>query len=108
MVIQPGGTSVGGTATSSSSSAIAIPPLSNGANPKWVYIVLVSETAGAVFIFGSSSVAAATVSNGIGIGSYHGDMIVNVAGNTHYKVIRAGDDDAVYTMTPLAGIVAGG
>ena len=109
MVIQPGGTSVGGTATSSSSSAIAIPPLSNGANPKWVHIALVSESAGAVFIFGpSSSVAAATVSNGIGIGSYHGDMIVNVAGNTHYKVIRATSGNAVYTMTPLAGIVAGG
>jgi len=107
MVIQPGGTSVGGTAGTSSSAAIAIPPLSNGANPKWVHIAIISQDNGAVFLFGQSGVDDATQTNGIGLHPYGVDAIVNVAGNTHYKSIAI-TASTKYTMTPLAGITAGG
>jgi hypothetical protein len=107
MVIQPGGASVGGAAGTSTSAAIAIPPLANGANPKWVYVCCVSTvTSGLVVLFGQSDVAAATLTNGIGFAFGNGAIAINVAGNTHYKIIAkvAGE----YTMTPLSGINPGG
>ncbi len=108
MVIQPGGTSVGGTAGTSSSAQIAIPPLSNGDNPKWVHIAIVADAVGAVFVFGQEdAVPTATMANGVGVPSYHCELVVNVAGNSHYKTIAI-SASTHYTMTPLAGIVAGG
>ena len=107
MVIQPGGTSVGGVAGTSTSAAIAIPPLANGANPKWVHMSGVSASTGFVVLFGQSDVGAATLTNGIGFTSYAQGIFVNVAGNTHYRIISdtASSD---YTMTPLSGINPGG
>ena len=105
-VIQPGGTSVGGTASSTSSTATAIPPLSNGDNPKWVYVC--THGAGALsVVFGGSTVSAATITNGVGIGAYSEGTIINVAGNSHYRII-ANVASQTYSMTPLAGISPGG
>ena len=104
MVIQPGGPSVGGAAADdASTAAIAIPPLSNGANPKWVHVSMIGNNGNAVFIFGQAAVAAATLTNGIGLHSNGPGSIVNVAGNTHYRVFGNGTA-AAYTMTPLAGV----
>jgi hypothetical protein len=108
MVIQPGGTSVGGTAGTSSSAAIAIPPLANGANPKWVYLASSSRLdTGYVVLFGQSDVAASTGMNGIGFTSAAQGIFINVAGNTHYRIIAA-IASSDYTMTPLSGINPGG
>ena len=108
MVIQPGGTSVGGTAGTSSSAQIAIPPLSNGDNPKWVHVALVyNDGYGAVIVLGQDGVGAATLTNGIGIGAMQASAVINVAGNAYYRIISTGAGTH-YTITPLAGIVAGG
>lgn len=104
MVIQPGGTSVGGTqSTQSSSTERPIPPLSNGANPKWVHISIITPGTTGVFRFGQTGLSLATALNGIGVVADATDVIINVAGNTHYRVF-AHDATVVYTMTPLAGV----
>ena len=104
MVIQPGGPSVGGDSGATSSAARAIPPLDSGDNPKWVHVSIVPQDKdGAAVLFGQSAVAAATLVNGIGVSSQGPGVIINVAGNTHYRII-SGDADTPYTMTPLAGV----
>jgi hypothetical protein len=110
MVIQTGGTSVGGQAGTSSTAEIAIPPLSNTNNPKWVYIAVIGNDgmgSGLSLLFGQTGMGAATMTNGIGVAGWGQGVIINVAGNTHYRVISEGST-IEYTMTPLAGIVPGG
>ncbi len=108
MIIQPGGTSVGGSVSAStSSSERPIPPLSNGANPKWVHICVLGSNLTAVFVFGQTGIAAANSTNGIGVVSNGTDVIINVAGNTHYRVFGH-TTSLSYSMTPLAGVFPGG
>ena len=111
MVIQPGGPSIGFVTTGTTSSAArSIPPLSNGANPKWVHVSVLTNQGsggGVGFIFGSSAVADATLINTISISGWAKGEIINVAGNTHYKCITP-NSGVSFTMTPLAGIVPGG
>tara|TARA_B110000211_G_scaffold224792_1_gene276221 strand:+ start:149 stop:475 length:327 start_codon:yes stop_codon:yes gene_type:complete len=108
MVIQPGGTPVGGSATGTSSAAIAIPPLSSGANPKWVHVATTGVASGGVVIhFGAAAIGAATLTNGISVQSGSQGLIVNVAGSAYYRV-RSGTGTVGYSIVPLAGIVPGG
>jgi len=111
MVIQPGGASVGAALGDALSTAeIAIPPLSNGSNPKWVHVSTpgpASAGGGVWIFFGITGMGAATKVNGIGVCSWGPGIIINVAGHTHYRIIAdAANTD--YSLTPLAGIVAGG
>ena len=110
MVIQPGGTSVGGStpASSVSSAEIAIPPLSNGANPKWILVVCIEPFKGMVISFGQTGMGVATVTNGIGIDYGSGGQVINVAGNSHYRIISEDAAANAYTITPLSGINPGG
>ena len=109
MVIQPGGPSVGIALTANTTSAsTAIPTLSNGNKPKWVYVAF-SDTSNAVTTggirFGVGTVTAATAINTMGM-SFHAPIIVNVAGNANYTAIA--DAACALSVTPLAGIVPGG
>ncbi len=107
MVIQPGGAPVGLVLVSDTSSAsTAIPTLSNGARPKWVYVGFSSGSLGSAGIrFGTGTVSAATTSNTIGVG-YQAPIVVNVAGNSAYTAISS--TASVITVVPLAGVVPGG
>ena len=104
MVIQPGGSTVGGSASGTSSAAIAIPPLSNTNNPQWVVLVNFG-TNSMSFLFGQSGVAAAEMTTGIGVPA-DSMVAVNVAGNTHFRVISNAGTPA-YQVIPLAGIPYG-
>lgn len=109
MVIQPGGASVGiALSANTTSSSTAIPTLANGDRPKWVYVAF-SDTSKAICTggirFGTGTVSAATAINTIGM-SFHAPIIVNVAGNSAYTAIA--DTASTISVTPLAGIVAGG
>ena len=108
MVIQQGGTPVGGSVTATSSAAIAIPPLSSGANPKWVHVSPTGVANGGVVIhFGAAAIGVATLTNGISVQSGSQGLIVNVAGSTDYRII-SGTGTVGYSIVPLAGIVPGG
>jgi len=109
MVIQPGGASVGiALSANTTSASTAIPPLSNGDNPKWVYVAF-SDTSNSITTggirFGVGTVAAATAANTMGL-SNDAPIIVNVAGNEEYTAIA--DAACSLSVTPLAGIVPGG
>jgi hypothetical protein len=109
-IIQPGGPSLGGVVGTSSTAEIAIPPLSNGDNPKWVYICIVVNGGGGQgisFLAGQTGMGVATLVNGIPCPGWSPGIIINVAGNTHYRVI-AGAASIRYGLTPLAGINPGG
>jgi hypothetical protein len=113
MIIQPGGPSLGfGTTVATVSPAREIPPLSDGSNPKFVYVCMLRNgnfAGGPVIglIFGLSAVEAPTLLNTVGIPSYSKGIIFNVAGKTHYRAITPAT--AVnFTMTPLAGIIPRG
>lgn len=109
MIVQPGGPSIGGTTpTGTSSAAIAIPPLSNGGNPKWVHVVCIQPFKAITVLFGQSGVSAATKTNGIGVDYGSGGIIINVAGNSHYRVIGVDATAIPFTVTPLGGIIPGG
>jgi hypothetical protein len=110
MVIQPGGPSIGTSSSGVGSGAVIIPPLSNGNNPKWIYVCIVTTNAdrnGISIKIGDSGVVTPTLTNGIGVSGMGGGVIINVAGYTHYRVISSGGTVS-FTMTPLAGIVPGG
>jgi hypothetical protein len=113
MIIQPGGPSLGfGTSMATVSPAREIPPLSDGSNPKFVYVCMLRNPSiggGPVvgLIFGTSAVAAPTLLNTVGIPSWSKGLIFNVAGKTHYRAITP--SSAVnFTMTPLSGIIPRG
>jgi len=108
MIIQPGGTPVGGVTGLGSSAAIAIPPLSSGANPKWIHVSCIEPFKSVVISFGQSAMGVATVTNGIGVDYGSGGQIINVAGNSHYRIIPEDATVIAYTITPLSGVVNGG
>lgn len=109
MIVQPGGSSVGGvTGAGSSTAAIAIPPLSSGSNPKWVHVACIEPFKAMSILFGQSGMGAATLTNGIGVDYGSGGIVINVAGNSHYRVMPVDGTATKFTVTPLAGIIPGG